>query len=118
MQEIKRGDIWLVNLDPTIGHEIKKSRPALIIQNDIGNKYSPITIIAPITSQNTEKIYPIEVLLIKRSSGLEKDSKILLNQIRAIDKKRLIKKLGKIDYETMAKADIAIKISLGLIKIN
>ena len=56
--EVKRGEIWLVNLDPTIGHEIKKSRPAVIIQNDIGNKYSPITIIAPITSQNTEKIYP------------------------------------------------------------
>ena len=118
MAEVNRGDIWLVNLDPTIGHEIKKSRPAVIIQNDLGNRYSPITIIAPITSQNTEKIYPIEVLLIKRSSGLEKDSKILLNQIRAIDKRRLIKKLGKVDYGTMVKIDNSIKISLGLVEIK
>ena len=118
MTEVKRGDIWLVNLDPTIGHEIKKSRPAVIIQNDLGNKYSPITIIAPITSQNIEKIYPIEVFLAKKGSGLEKDSKVLLNQIRAVDKKRLIKKLGNIDYETMAKVDNSIKISLGLVKIE
>jgi len=118
MVEIKRGDIWLVNLDPTIGHEIKKSRPAVIIQNDLGNKYSPITIIAPITSQRIEKVYPIEVILAKKSSGLEKISKVLLNQIRAIDKKRLIKRLGNADYETMAKVDNSIKISLGLVKIE
>ena len=118
MQEIKRGDIWLVNLDPTIGHEIKKSRPALIIQNDIGNKYSPITIIAPITSQGIEKIYPIEVLLDKKNSELKKDSKVLLNQIRAIDKRRLIKKLGKVNPEVIERVKDAIKISLGLVKIN
>ena len=118
MVEVIRGDIWLVNLDPTIGHEIKKSRPAVIIQNDLGNRYSPITIIAPITSQNIEKVYPIEVILDKKSSGLEKISKILLNQIRAIDKRRLIKKLGRLDYETMAKIDYSIKISLGLVEIK
>ncbi|MEK6983320.1 MAG: type II toxin-antitoxin system PemK/MazF family toxin [Nanoarchaeota archaeon] len=117
MVEIKRGDIWLVNLDPTIGHEIKKSRPSVIIQNDLGNKYSPITIIAPITSQNIAKIYPIEVLL-RRNLGLEKDSKALLNQIRAIDKGRLIKKLGRVDGETMANIDAAIEISLGLVQID
>ena len=117
MADVKRGDIWLVNLDPTIGHEIKKSRPAIIIQNDLGNKYSPITIVAPITSQNVEKVYPIDVLL-RRILGLEKDSKVLLNQIRAIDKKRLIKKLGRVDSETMAKIDTAIKISLGLVEIR
>ena len=118
MVDVKRGDIWLVNLDPTIGHEIQKSRPAVIIQNDFGNKYSPITILAPITSQNIEKIYPIEVILAKRGSGLEKDSKVLLNQIRAIDKRRLIKRLGNIDYEAMVKIDNAIKISLGLIEMG
>lgn len=115
--ELKRGDIWLVSLDPTIGHEIKKSRPAVIIQNDLGNKYSPVTIVAPITSQNLETIYPIEVLLPK-SSGLEKDSKILLNQIRAIDKCRLVKKLGKVNQFTLEKTDEALRISLGLIKIH
>jgi len=112
--EIKRGDIWLVNLDPTIGHEIKKSRPAIIIQNDLGNKYSPITIIAPITSQHTEKIYPIEVLLKEENSSLEKESKVLLNQIRAIDKQRLIKKLGSIDEQTEEEINEALKISLAL----
>lgn len=118
MAEVKRGDIWLVNLDPTIGHEIKKSRPAVIIQNDLGNKYSPITIIAPITSQNIQKIYPIDVFLAKRGSDLGKDSKVLLNQIRAVDKKRLIKRLGKVGYETMNKVNNSIKISLGLVEIE
>jgi len=113
MIEVKRGDVWLVNLDPTIGHEIKKSRPAVIIQNDFGNKYSPITIIAPITSQKIEKIYPFEVLLTNKF--LDKDSKALLNQIRAIDRIRLIKRLGKLDADALKKIDEAIKISLGLI---
>ena len=111
---VERGEIWLVNLDPTIGHEIKKSRPALIIQNNLGNKYSPITIIAPITSQNIDIIYPFEVLLTKNNSKLRKKSKILFNQIRAIDKRRLIKRQGRLNVETMVRADTALKISLGL----
>lgn len=114
MKEVKRGEIWIVNLDPTIGSEIKKSRPAVIIQNDIGNKYSPLTIIAPITSQNTDKIYPIEVLLNQKNSGIETESKVLLNQIRAIDKERLIKKVAIVNEETISKIDQSIKISLGL----
>jgi len=112
MIEVKRGEIWLVNLDPTIGHEIKKSRPAVIIQNDIGNKYGPITIIAPITSQKIEKVYPFEVHV---ADLLGKNAKVLLNQIRAIDKKRLIKNLGTVSDETLEKINEAIKISLGLI---
>lgn len=114
MFDVKRGDIWLVNLDPTIGHEIQKQRPAIIVQNDLGNKYSPITIIAPITSQGTDKIYPIEILLTDENSGLIKKSKALFNQIRAVDKKRLIKKIGKITEETADNMNEAIKISLGL----
>jgi mRNA interferase MazF len=117
MAGIKRGEIWLVNLDPTIGYEIKKSRPGVIIQNDVGNMYSPITIVAPITSQKLEKIYPFEVLLTMKNSGLEKGSKALLNQIRAVDKKRLLRRLGKVDTETVFKIDEAIKISLGLLKV-
>lgn len=116
MAEVLRGEIWLVNLDPTVGHEIKKSRPAVIIQNDIGNKYSPITIIAPITSQNIDHIYPIEVFIAK-TTGVEKDSKVLLNQIRAVDKRRLIHKLGTVDEETIRKIDDALKISVGLVKL-
>ncbi|HLC58695.1 MAG TPA: type II toxin-antitoxin system PemK/MazF family toxin [Candidatus Nanoarchaeia archaeon] len=114
MVEIKKGDIWLINLDPTIGHEINKSRPGVIIQNNVGNQYSPITIIAPITSQNTDKVYPIEVLLTKQNSRLEKESKVLLNQIRAIDKRRLIKRLSKVDDESLDKINEALKISLDL----
>lgn len=115
--EIKRGDIWLVNLDPPIRHEIRKSRPAVVIQNDLGNKYSPITIIAPITSQKTETVYPIEVFLPKGVQGLDKEAKVLLNHIRAVDKTRLVKRLGRIDELLLDKIDEAIKISLGLVKI-
>ncbi len=118
MTEVKKGDIWLVNLGPTIGHEIKKSRPGVIIQNDFGNKHSPITIIAPLTSQKLEKVYPFETLISRGTSGLEKDSKALLNQVRAIDKKRLVKKLGRANEETINELNEAIKISLGLIKID
>ena len=70
MGKIRRGDIWLVNLDPTIGHEIKKSRPAVIIQNDLGNKLSPIILIAPLTSQHLERVNPIEVLVLFAQSRL------------------------------------------------
>lgn len=114
MKNIKRGEVWLVNLDPAVGHEIKKARPAVIIQNDIGNTYSEVTIVAPLTSQYLERVYPIEVLLTKENSGIKKDSKVLLNQIRAIDKQRLIKRVGKVNDETIEKIDEAIKISLGL----
>jgi len=114
MLDVRRGEIWVVNLDPTIGHEIKKVRPAVIIQNDVGNKYSPITIIAPLTSQNIERIYPIDVLLTPENSGIEKFSKVLLNQIRAVDKKRLITKIGIVDEETIEKIDEAIRISLNV----
>lgn len=112
--EILRGDVWLVNLDPTMGHEIKKSRPAVIIQNNLGNKYSPITIVAPITSQNTERIYPIEVLLTRENSGVQKESKALLNQIRAVDKRRLMKKIGKLSDEVLEQLDDALRRSLAL----
>ena len=117
MAEVKRGDIWLVNLDPTVGHEIKKSRLAVIIQNNLGNKFSPITIIAPITSQKIELIHPFEVFLESRNTGLDKGSKVLLNQVRAIDKQRLVKKLGKVDEDALIRINEAIKISLGLIEI-
>lgn len=114
MLEVRRGEIWLVNFNPTVGHEIKKQRPAIIVQNDLGNKYSPITIVAPVTSQGIDKIYPIEILLTDENSGLKKESKALFNQIRAVDKKRLIKKIGKITEETAENMNEAIKISLGL----
>ncbi|MEK6848358.1 MAG: type II toxin-antitoxin system PemK/MazF family toxin [Nanoarchaeota archaeon] len=111
---IKRGEIVLVNLEPVKGSEQGKIRPALIIQNDISNLYSPTTIIAPITSKVYEKEYPTNVFLMTSDSGLKIDSTILLNQIRTIDKSRIIKKISKIDAILMRKVDEAIRISLNL----
>lgn len=112
----KRGEIYLVNFDPTIGSEIKKTRPALILQNDVANQYSPITIVAAITSQFDSRLYPTEVFVKAKEGYLKVDSVVLLNQIRSIDKKRLIRMLGVVNQETMVKVDRAIRISLGLIE--
>ena len=116
---VKRNEIYVVNFDQTVGSEIKKTRPALILQNDISNQYSPITIVAAITSKPERALYPTEVSIShsQKQSGLNNDSVILLNQIRTIDKNRLIKKLGKLNQETMVQTDIALKISLGLVDI-
>lgn len=113
----KRGEIYLVNFDPTVGAEIKKTRPALILQNDIGNKYSPVTIVAAITSAIDNKQYPTEVFIQSSESGIKIDSLILLNQIRTIDKKRLIKRIGRVDQDALRKVNQALQISLGLIEI-
>ena len=116
MIEVRRGDIWLVNLDPTVGHEIKKTRPGLIVQNDYGNRNSFLTIIAPMSSQKVERVFPFEVMITARK-GLDKDSKILLNQIRAIDQKRLVRKMSCIRDEEMHQVNEALIISLGLREI-
>ena len=112
----KRGEVYYVNFDPTLGVEIKKTRPALIIQNDVGNMHSQATIVAAITSTEREA-FPYEVLLKTGEGGLQKDSIVLLNQIRTIDKKRLGKRLGTISSESIKKVDKAIEISLGLVKV-
>lgn len=113
----KRGEVYLVNFDPTTGAEIKKTRPALILQNDISNQYSPITVVAAITSQFKEPLYPTEVLIEAPEGGLKINSVALLNQIRSIDKQRLIKRLGNLELETLQKVDEAIQISLGLVEL-
>ena len=113
----KRGEVYVVNFDPTVGAEIKKTRPALILQNDIGNRYSTITIVAAITSYAGGKIYPTEVLLEAVKTDLKNDSVVLLNQIRSIDTTRLLKRIGKVDREIMQKIDRALEISIGLIEI-
>lgn len=113
----KRGEIYLVNFDPTIGSEIQKIRPALILQNDIANRYSPITIVAAITSHINEKFYPTEIFLPKQVSRLSQDSVILLNQIRTVDKIRLIRRLGVISKDLLGEVERALLISLGLVDI-
>src|SRR3989344_7825785 len=118
IMEIKRGDILLVNFEPVKGSERGKIRPALVIQSNNLNKFSSLTIVAPITSKIYEKEYPTNVLLNKGTSGLKNDSTILLNQIRALDKRRVIKKIGSADQFTMLKTDISIKICLGLTNLD
>jgi mRNA interferase MazF len=108
----KRGEIWLANFNPAHGSEQKGMRPALIIQNDIGNEVSPITIVAAISTVIKE--YPINVMIKTSESGLTKDSVVKLNQIRTIDKKRLIKRLGKLGSSKMNQVNSAIVLSLGL----
>lgn len=110
----KRGEVYLVNFDPTIDSEIRKTRPALVVQNDIANHYSSITIVAAITSQIGERIYPTEVLVEAGQSDLDKRCAVLLNQIRAIDEQRLVKKLAAFDSVLMEKVNQALEISLGL----
>ena len=117
IKTVVRGEIYLVNFDPTIGAEIQKTRPALIIQNDISNRHSPITIVAAITSKFDGKLYPTEVLITAKEGGLSIDSVVLLNQIRSIDGRRLTRRLGKVSEKTLKKVDIALKISLDLIAI-
>ena len=112
--QIKRGDIVLVNLDPVIGSEQGKTRPALIIQNDIGNEYSPTTIVAPITSKIFSKQFPTNVEIDSTNSPLKEKSTILLNQIRTIDKLRIIKNYGRISNKKMKEVDEAIMNSLEL----
>ncbi len=113
----RRGEIYLVRFDPNIGHEIQKTRPALIIQNDVSNEYSPITIVAAITSHYGNPPQPREVLIRPGKSGLSIVSAVILNQIRSIDRRRLVKRLGTVDATVMGRVDRAIHISLGLVEI-
>jgi mRNA interferase MazF len=113
----QRGDIYLVSFDPTVGAEIQKTRPALVIQNDIGNQYSPITIVAAITSKFDLPPYPTEVVMEPKDSGLGQRSAVALNQIRSVDRQRLIKRVGKASPEIMGRVDRAIQISLGLVEV-
>ena len=111
-----RGDIYLVHFDPTVGHEIRKTRPALILQNDVSNQYSPITIVAAISSQFSDPPFPREVVVEPAESGLPKRSAVILNQIRSVDRQRLAKKLGRLSDGEMQRVEEALKISLELAK--
>jgi len=114
----KRGEIYLVDFDPTLGAEIRKTRPALVIQNDISNRYSPITVVAAITSKFDAPPYPTDVIIDPKETGLPVQSAVVLNQIRSIDKQRLVKRIGKVTEDTMQKAEQALKISLGLTSLE
>ena len=112
----RRGDIFLVQFDPAMGHEIQKTRPALVIQNDISNEHSPITIVAAITSQFHDPPFPREVIIESSESGLPKRSAIVMNQIRSVDRARLVSKIGQLSEGSMQRTDEAIRISLALVE--
>jgi mRNA interferase MazF len=114
---IKRGDIFYADLSPVIGSEQGGVRPVLIVQNDIGNKYSPTVIAAAITSQINKAKLPTHIEISAQEYGLQKDSVILLEQIRTIDKKRLREKIGRLDDELMDRVNEALSISFGLADI-
>lgn len=111
--EVNRGDVYYADLSPVVGSEQGGIRPVLVVQNDVGNRYSPTVIIAAITSQLSKAKLPTHIELGKEY-GLEKDSVVLLEQIRTLDKRRLKEKVCTIDNITMQKVDIAIMISLGI----
>ncbi len=109
-----RGEIYLANLEPVIGSEQGGIRPVVILQNNVGNKHSPTTIAAPITTKRVPNSLPIHVFVFATRSGLPQDSCVLLEQIRVLDKSRLTEKIGKVNAVTMDYIDTALKISVGL----
>ncbi|MGB9867943.1 MAG: type II toxin-antitoxin system PemK/MazF family toxin [Bacillota bacterium] len=113
MSEVRRGDIFLVDFNPARGSEQAGFRPALVVQNDVGNKHSPTTIVVAISTAR-EKVYPFLVPLRAGEGGLDRDSMVNTSQILTVDKSRLMKKLGNLSAERMRQVDRASKISLGL----
>ena len=115
---VKRGEMYYADLSPVIGSEQGGIRPVLIVQNDIGNKYSPTIIAAAVTSRLNKARLPTHIELVSETYGLPKDSVVLLEQLRTLDKKRLKDKIGLLDIETMEKVNTALLISLGFPKKN
>ena len=113
---VKRGDIFYADLSPVVGSEQGGIRPVIIIQNDVGNKYSPTVIVAAITSQINKAKLPTHVEISSEEYGLNKDSVVLLEQIRTLDKRRLKEKIGHMTDNDMEKVDKALEVSVGLSK--
>lgn len=114
---VRRGDVFYAELNPVVGSEQGGTRPVLIVQNDIGNQYSPTTVVAAITSQIQKAKLPTHVEIDSKKGGLERDSVILLEQIRTIDKSRLRQKIAYLDEDIMEKVNRGLEISLGLIDV-
>ena len=113
----RRGEIYLVNFDPTLGREIQKTRPAVVVQNNISNQYSPITIVAAISSQFSDPPFPREVIVETAETGLPKRSAVIVNQIRSVDRMRLGKKIGQLSSASMQRVNESLKISFSLIDL-
>jgi mRNA interferase MazF len=113
MASIRKGGIYLVNFDPTVGAEIQKIRPAVVVSNDINNAHSPIISIAPITSR-VARIFSFEVEIPAGVGGLTERSKVMVNQTRAIDKMRILKQIGTLEESYLRKIDTALKLHYDL----
>ena len=113
----RRGEIYLVGFGPTVGRQIRKTRPAVVIQNDVSNQYSPIAIVAAISSRFSDPPFPREVVIEPEESGLPKRSAVIVNQIRSVDRLRLQERLGRLSRPSMERLDEAIKISLGVARL-
>ena len=111
---IKRGEIYYADLSPVVGSEQGGIRPVLIVQNDVGNKFSPTVIAAAITSQKTKTPLPTHISVNADNCGLQKDSVVLLEQVRTLDKKRLKEKIGNLETSDMTRINHALSISIGL----
>jgi mRNA interferase MazF len=111
---IKRGEIYLAALDPVVGKEISKTRPVVIVSNDKNNEFSGTVTILPVTSKNLKRIYPFEVFLSKGSGNLPKDSKVKADQIRTLDKRRIIRVIGELRKDEIDAIEKALKIHLAL----
>jgi mRNA interferase MazF len=112
--QFARGEVYLVSFDPTVGAEIRKTRPALVIQNDIANRWSLVTIVAAITSRPDGTVYPADVRVDPPEGSLSVPSVVLLNQIRTIDRRRLVKRLGRLRPDTMKQVNRSLQLNLGL----
>ena len=110
-----RGEVWLVVFDPARGAEIQKTRPAVIVQNDVGNRRSRVTIVAAITSSLEGRFYPTSVCVRAGEGGLDVDSLVMCGQLRTVDKERLVWRLGAMTPRTMERVARALEISLGLV---
>lgn len=115
---VKRGDIFYADLSPVVGSEQGGVRPVLVVQNDVGNKFSPTVIIAAVTSQINKAKLPTHIEIGADDYGLAKDSVILMEQIRTIDKRRLRERIGRLDEELMEKVNNALSVSFGLLNLQ
>lgn len=112
---VKRGDIYYADLSPVVGSEQGGMRPVLIVQNDVGNKYSPTVIAAAITSQRFKTNLPTHIQVDAQNCGLSKDSIVLLEQVRTLDKRRLKERMGNLDETDMTRVNRALSVSLGIL---
>lgn len=110
----QRGEVYWVGLDPVVGSEIAKTRPAVVISNNIGNQHATRIIVAPISSGNTSKVYAFEVFVPAEEGGLTYDSKVLLDQIRTVDKSRLGRRIGRLTQARIEQVNQAIRLSLAV----